>query len=152
MSRELDINSQFCGHRDSSLTQINESYVFCPLQDHYLAAPYDISRALFIATANDLSKIPRPLLDRMEIIQIPSYSLEEKIAIAKRHLIPKMEKLHGLNEGQVQISSDALFAIVQQYTQEAGVRTLERKIAAVCRYVALAEVGRDDLTEQGIGW
>lgn len=108
-------------------------------KDHYLAVPFDISKALFIATANDLNSIPRPLLDRMEVIQLPSYSMDEKIAIARDHLVPKMELQHGLRIGSVSITDAGLRTMIREYTQEAGVRTLERQVAAVCRHVVLTQ-------------
>ena len=120
-------------------------------KDHYLAVPFDISRALFIATANDLNSIPRPLLDRMEVIQLPSYSVDEKMAIARDHLVPKMELQHGLCVGSVSITDTGLRTMIREYTQEAGVRTLERKVAAVCRHVALARASAQELTGSPVG-
>uniref|UniRef100_A0A2C9K3F1 Lon protease homolog n=1 Tax=Biomphalaria glabrata TaxID=6526 RepID=A0A2C9K3F1_BIOGL len=110
----------------------NHSFV-----DHYLNVPFDLSQILFIATANNMATIPPALLDRMELIQIPGYTLEEKLHIADRHLIPKQFKEHGLNNEHLQIPSDTIKLIIASYTREAGVRTLERRIAAVCRAVAV---------------
>ncbi|XP_055892476.1 lon protease homolog 2, peroxisomal-like isoform X1 [Biomphalaria glabrata] len=110
----------------------NHSFV-----DHYLNVPFDLSQILFIATANNMATIPPALLDRMELIQIPGYTLEEKLHIADRHLIPKQFKEHGLSNEHLQIPSDTIKLIIASYTREAGVRTLERRIAAVCRAVAV---------------
>ncbi|XP_041376039.1 lon protease homolog 2, peroxisomal-like [Gigantopelta aegis] len=105
--------------------------------DHYLNVPFDLSQVLFIATANNMAMIPPALLDRMEVIHIPGYSQEEKINIGLRHLVPKQFKQHGLTLEQLQIPEDTVKLIVSKYTREAGVRTLERRLAAVCRAVAV---------------
>ncbi len=105
-------------------------------RDHFVEMPFDLSDCLFIATANTLDTVPKPLLDRMEIIELPSYTKTEKLAIAKDHLIPKQYKKHGINKRQVKITDAALEEIVDYYTREAGVRNLERNIAALCRKAA----------------
>ena len=105
-------------------------------RDHFIDIDVDLSQVMFIATANSLDTIPKPLLDRMEIIELKSYSMQEKFSIAKRHLIPKQMKKHGLNKSQMKISDSALKDIINGYTHEAGVRELERKIATLCRKVA----------------
>ncbi|XP_046360364.2 lon protease homolog 2, peroxisomal-like [Haliotis rufescens] len=105
--------------------------------DHYLNVPFDLSQVLFIATANNMSTIPPALLDRMELIQIPGYTQEEKVNIGVRHLMPKQLKEHGLSVEQIQIPEDSIKVLVSKYTREAGVRTLERRIAAICRAVAV---------------
>ncbi|XP_011453733.3 lon protease homolog 2, peroxisomal [Magallana gigas] len=105
--------------------------------DHYLNVPFDLSQVLFIATANNMATIPPALLDRMEIIQIPGYTQEEKVTIALRHLLPKQITENGLTPEQIQIPEDTLKVIVAKYTREAGVRTLERRIGGVCRAVAV---------------
>ena len=105
-------------------------------RDNYVEIPLDLSEVLFIATANDLQTIPRPLLDRMEIIEISSYTENEKWHIAWEHLIPKQIKAHGLKENQLRIEEDALGKIITGYTKEAGVRNLERKIGDICRKTA----------------
>jgi len=110
----------------------NNSFV-----DHYLNTPFDLSQVLFIATANTMQTIPSPLLDRMEIIHVPGYTQEERVNIGVRHLIPKQLKEHGLTIEHVQIPQDTVKLIVSKYTREAGVRTLERRIAAICRAVAV---------------
>jgi len=111
--------------------------------DHYLNVPFDLSQVLFIATANDLRNISRPLLDRMEIIPVAGYSFEDKLPIATRHLLPRQLAEHGLRDTDIEISDDLLNIIISKYTREAGVRTLERKLGALCREVAvkLAEQG-----------
>jgi ATP-dependent Lon protease len=113
-------------------------------RDNYLALPYDLSRMLFITTANVLDNIPGPLRDRMEIIQLPGYTQEEKLEIALRYLVGRQMTQNGLKEGQIELSEAALQAIIRDYTREAGVRSLEREIGAVCRRAAvrIAE-GRD---------
>ncbi|KAJ7311832.1 hypothetical protein JRQ81_006144 [Phrynocephalus forsythii] len=105
--------------------------------DHYLNVAFDLSQVLFIATANTTATIPPALLDRMEVIQVPGYTQEEKIEIAHRHLIPKQLELHGLTPQQIQIPQEATLAIITSYTREAGVRSLDRKFGAVCRAVAV---------------
>ncbi len=105
--------------------------------DHYLEVPYDLSKVLFVCTANATDDIPEPLLDRMEIIELSGYTELEKIAIAKRYLLPKNVKLHGIPEGAVEITDEAYAGIIERYTSESGVRSLEREIAAICRKVAL---------------
>ena len=102
-------------------------------RDHFLEIPYDLSEVMFITTANTLDTVPRPLLDRMEIIELSSYTDEEKLMIAKNHLIPKQLSKHGLKKTQLRISDDAIREIVTCYTRESGVRNLERAIATICR-------------------
>ncbi len=102
-------------------------------RDHFIEVPFDLSKAVFLTTANDVSAIPAPLLDRMEVIELPSYTAEEKFHIAKDHLIPKQLKEHGLKASQLKIADEAVHDIIQCYTKEAGVRSLERKIASICR-------------------
>ena len=106
-------------------------------RDHYIELPYDLSQALFITTANTLSTVPRPLLDRMEIIELHSYSRAEKLSIAKHHLIPKQLDRHGLSKSNVSFSAKAILGIIDSYTKEAGVRNLEREIASVIRKCAV---------------
>ncbi|MCS0543370.1 endopeptidase La, partial [Aeromonas veronii] len=104
--------------------------------DHFIEEPYDLSKVMFIATANNLATIPGPLRDRMEIITIAGYTELEKVHIAKDHLLPKQLEEHGLTKGKLQIREDALLNIIRHYTREAGVRSLERQIAKICRKVA----------------
>uniref|UniRef100_A0A8D2JMR8 Lon protease homolog 2, peroxisomal n=1 Tax=Sciurus vulgaris TaxID=55149 RepID=A0A8D2JMR8_SCIVU len=124
--------------------------------DHYLNVAFDLSQVLFIATANTTATIPPALLDRMEIIQVPGYTQEEKIEIAHRHLIPKQLEQHGLTPQQIQIPQVTTLAIITRYTREAGVRSLDRKFGAICRAVAVkvaegqhkeAKLDRSDITE-----
>ncbi|KAG1963800.1 lon protease homolog 2, peroxisomal [Pimephales promelas] len=105
--------------------------------DHYLNVPFDLSQVLFIATANTMATIPPALLDRMEVLQVPGYIQEEKVEIAHRHLIPHQLEQHGLTPQQLQIPQDTTHEIISKYTREAGVRSLERKIGAICRAVAV---------------
>lgn len=104
--------------------------------DHYLDAPFSLSEVVFVATANSLDQVPRPLFDRLEIISISGYTEEEKVAIAENHILPKTLYRHGLDDKQLKIPSAALRRIIQEYTREAGVRSLERNLANVCRKVA----------------
>ena len=110
-----------------------QNYAF---RDHYLEVPFDLSNALFITTANTNETIPRALLDRMEVIELSSYTDEEKLQIAKRHLLPKQRKKHGLSASQLKLSDDAIRELITLYTKESGVRILEREIGAVCRKTA----------------
>lgn len=111
-----------------------QNNAFC---DHYVEIPFDLSKVLFITTANDVSTIPAPLLDRMEVIELSSYTAEEKFNIAKKHLAPKQRKKHGLNGNMLRISDMALKEIISSYTKEAGVRKLERQISSLCRKAAM---------------
>ena len=108
--------------------------------DHYLDTPYDLSKVLFIATANTTETIPAPLLDRMELIEISGYTHEEKLNIARRHLLPKQLEAHGLTEELCTITDEIIMILISSYTREAGVRTLERRVADVCRRVAVGVV------------
>ena len=105
-------------------------------RDHFVELPFDLSDCLFIATANTLDTVPRPLLDRMEIIELKTYTKSEKLSIAKNHLIPKQLKRHGLNKRMVSFKDEAIIEIIDYYTREAGVRNLERTIADICRKTA----------------
>uniref|UniRef100_A0A8D0L2U6 Lon protease homolog 2, peroxisomal n=1 Tax=Sphenodon punctatus TaxID=8508 RepID=A0A8D0L2U6_SPHPU len=118
--------------------------------DHYLNVAFDLSQVLFIATANTTATIPPALLDRMEVIQVPGYTQEEKIEIAHRHLIPKQLEQHGLTPQQIQIPQETTLAIITRYTREAGVRSLDRKFGAICRAVAVKVAeGQHKETKQG---
>lgn len=134
---EIDkVSSDYKGDTSSALLEVLDSEQNCKFRDHYVELPLDLSEVLFIATANDLHTIPRPLLDRMEIIEVTSYTANEKFHIAKDHLVKKQMKRNGLEKGQLTITKSALAAIISQYTKEAGVRQLERKIGEICRKAA----------------
>src|SRR5205807_10509321 len=107
-------------------------------QDHYLDVPFDLSRVMFVTTANVLDPVPPALRDRMEVIELAGYTEEEKVQIARRHLIPKQLHEHGLTEENLRFEDDALVALIRSYTREAGLRNLEREIGSVCRKVARA--------------
>lgn len=125
--------SDFRGDPAAALLEVLDSAQNHSFRDHYLEVPLDLSKVLFVATANTLSTIPRPLLDRMEIIEVNSYTPIEKIEIADRYLIPKEMKKHGLNKKSFKISKDAINYVIEHYTREAGVRNLERQIGTLCR-------------------
>lgn len=125
--------SDIKGDPSSAMLEVLDSEQNNAFRDHYIELPFDLSKAVFITTANTTSTIPQPLLDRMEIIELTSYTAEEKFHIAKKHLIPKQLKEHGLKASQLKIADDAINDIIAHYTKEAGVRNLERKIASLCR-------------------
>lgn len=135
---EIDkLGSDYKGDPSSALLEVldpEQNKTFC---DHYIEIPFDLSKVLFLTTANDRSDIPDPLLDRMEIIELPSYTREEKFRIAKNHLVNKQKKLHGLNGNNFRVNDEAIYALIDGYTREAGVRKLEQKIAALCRKAAV---------------
>ncbi|PSL35172.1 ATP-dependent Lon protease [Planomicrobium soli] len=133
---EIDkMSNDFRGDPSSAMLEVLDPEQNNTFSDHYIEEPYDLSNTLFIATANDLSSIPGPLRDRMEVITIAGYTEAEKQKIAKNHLAPKQLKEHGLTEEQLQFDDAALLAVVRYYTREAGVRGLERQIASICRKV-----------------
>ncbi len=133
------------GDPASALMEVLDSEQNKEFRDHFIEAPFDLSEVVFIATANTLDTIPRPLLDRMEIISLECYSAEEKLAIAKKYLVPKQMERHGVTKNQFKITDSALKAIIGSYTKEAGVRNLEREIASVCRKAAkkLVDLGEE---------
>ncbi len=134
---EIDkVSKDFRGDPSSALLEVLDPEQNTTFHDNYLDIEYDLSKVLFIATANSLSSIQPALLDRMEIIQIAGYSLEEKMEIAKQHLIPEQRKQHGLKPPQIKINDKALQKIIQNYTAESGVRNLSREIGSVMRHVA----------------
>lgn len=131
---EIDkVSSDHRGDTFSALLEVLDSEQNVKFRDHYVELPVDLSEVMFLCTANDTQTIPRPLLDRMEIIEVSSYTENEKLHIAKDHLLPKQMKRHGLKKSQLQMTEKALEKMIHQYTREAGVRNLERRIASVCR-------------------
>ncbi len=125
------------GDPSAALLEVLDGEQNAAYRDHYLEIPFDLSDVMFITTANTLDTVPRPLLDRMEIIELGSYTDEEKLMIAKNHLIPKQLKKHGLKKSQVRVPDDTIRAIISGYTRESGVRTLERRFAEICRKSAM---------------
>jgi ATP-dependent Lon protease len=145
---EIDkVGNDFRGDPSSALLEVLDPEQNFAFNDHYLEVPFDLSRVLFIATANMLEPIPAALRDRMEVIEMPSYILDEKLHIARRHLIPKQLEEHGLTDEQLILPDEVLTRLIEDYTREPGVRNLERKIADICRGVA------QEIVENGAaGW
>lgn len=141
---EIDkMSNDFRGDPAAAMLEVLDPEQNNSFSDHYIEETYDLSNVLFIATANDLSTIPGPLRDRMEIISIAGYTEIEKLSIAKNHLLPKQLKEHGLKKTQLQVKDDALIDVIRYYTREAGVRSLERVLANICRKAALLIVSGD---------
>ncbi len=131
---EIDkLCSDMRGDPASALLEVLDGEQNKNFRDHFIEMPFDLSNVMFIATANTLDTIPRPLLDRMEVIELSTYTKSEKLNIAKNHLLPKQLKRHGLNKSKVRISDEVIGMIIDGYTRESGVRNLEREIATVCR-------------------
>ena len=131
---EIDkMGSDYRGDPAAALLEVLDSEQNHAFRDHFLEIPVDLTKVLFITTANTTETIPRPLLDRMEVIQLSSYTDEEKVQIARRHLLPKQMEEHGLKKGSLRVGDDVLRAVIRDYTREAGVRQLERRLAALCR-------------------
>ncbi len=145
MMDEVDkIGHDFRGDPSAALLEVLDPEQNNTFADHYLEIPYDLSKVMFVATANIADPIPPPLRDRMEILDIPGYTRREKLAIARQHLIPKQLEEHGLSDEQVAITDEAIEEIIEHYTREAGVRSLERQIASVIRGVAVKVAEGDD--------
>lgn len=142
---EIDkMGSDFRGDPASAMLEVLDTEQNVAFRDHYIELPFDLSDVVFLTTANDLSAVPRPLLDRMEVIELPSYTEEEKRQIALNHLLPRQMDKHGLKKGQLVISEEMLAKVITGYTREAGVRRLERVLAKLCRKAArhIADGGR----------
>ncbi|WP_106768527.1 endopeptidase La [Paenibacillus faecalis] len=134
---EIDkMASDFRGDPSSALLEVLDPEQNNTFSDHFIEIPFDLSQVMFITTANVLHNIPRPLLDRMEVLNIPGYTELEKLQIALRYLIPKQKKEHGLEAEQLQIDENAILKVIREYTRESGVRNLEQQIAALCRKTA----------------
>ncbi len=141
---EVDkLGSDHRGDPSAALLEVLDSEQNHTYRDHYLEVPFDLSKVMFITTANTIDTIPRPLLDRMEIIELNSYSDEEKLMIAKNHLIPKQREKHGIKGKFLKITDDGIREIVRCYTRESGVRTLERCIAQICRKADMVLIAQE---------
>jgi ATP-dependent Lon protease len=134
---EIDkMGTDFRGDPASAMLEVLDPEQNHAFRDHYLDLPFDLSKVLFICTANTMDTIPRPLLDRMDVIQLSGYTEEEKMGIARRYLVPKQREAHGLDAKQVTLTQSGLRLVIREYTREAGLRNLERQIAALCRKAA----------------
>ncbi len=152
---EIDkLASDMRGDPASALLEVLDSEQNYAFRDHFLELPVDLSQVMFITTANTTSTIPRPLLDRMEVIELSSYTDEEKVEIARRHLLPKQLKEHGLKKSQMRLTDGALRTVIAGYTKESGVRVLERQIGKLCRKSAMqlvtGDVRRVDITDKNL--
>lgn len=152
---EIDkLTSNTRGDPAAALLEALDSEQNKEFRDHYVELPFDLSRVMFITTANELDTIPAPLLDRMEIIELSSYTREEKLNIAKKHLVPKQLRENGLKASQVKFTQSAIYKLIDSYTKEAGVRKLERQIASLCRKAAAklvrGEADKISFTEKNI--
>jgi len=134
----------FRGDPSSALLEVLDPEQNATFSDHYVEMPYDLSNVMFVTTANVVHNIPRPLLDRMELLQIPGYTELEKLQIAERHLLPKQKRDHGLEEDQLVLESEALMSLIRHYTRESGVRNMEQQLASICRKAARAIVANTE--------
>ena len=142
---EVDkMSMDFRGDPSAALLEVLDPEQNHTFNDHYLDLDYDLSRVMFVCTANVLSQIPRPLQDRMEIIQHPGYIESEKLAIARKYLVPKQREANGLRPEHIELSDAAILELIRHYTRESGVRSLEREIASICRKVAREVVKAGD--------
>ena len=140
---EIDkLGSDMRGDPAAALLEVLDSEQNATFRDHFVELPFDLSDVLFITTANTTSTIPKPLLDRMEVIELASYTDEEKLQIARNHLIPKQLKRHGLKKSQLKLTDDAIREVIVSYTRESGVRILERELGSLCRKIAMIIVDR----------
>ena len=148
---EIDkMGSDHRGDPSAALLEVLDGEQNKTYRDHYLEIPYDLSDVMFITTANTLDTVSRPLLDRMEVIELGSYTDEEKLMIAKNHLIPKQMAKHGIKKSQLKVSDDAIREIIACYTRESGVRNLERSMAEVCRKTAMKLIADEELKKVSV--
>lgn len=142
---EIDkLGHDFRGDPASALLEVLDPEQNHTFSDHYLDVPYDLSKVLFLATANQMDPVPAALRDRMEVLELPGYTFDEKLHIAKEHLIPKQVKEHGISDKHIEFPDETILKIATSFTREAGVRNLERELAACCRYVAVRVAKVDD--------
>lgn len=148
---EIDkLGSDYRGDPSAALLEVLDAEQNASFRDNYLELPFDLSECMFITTANTTDTIPRPLLDRMEVIELGSYTDEEKLMIAKQHLLPKKLTKHGLKKSQLRVTDDAIRELIHCYTRESGVRNLERELGALCRKAAMRLVSDETLTRVNI--